>query len=121
MRGLAEQLKLEFNEKTQIFPIANGVNYLGFHIYLTESGKVLRLIRPAAKTRFRRGLKQMSADYDAGRVDQEQIQRRMSGYLGHFQHGHTFRLCRHLIGKVPTIVSVIQQEFKKVKGKEKDE
>ena len=36
---LEGELKLTFNEKTQIHAIRQGVDYLGFHFYLTETGK----------------------------------------------------------------------------------
>lgn len=38
---LEGELKLAFNEKTQIHAIRQGVDYLGFHFYLTETGKVI--------------------------------------------------------------------------------
>ena len=44
-----DKLKLEFNEKTQIFPLRNGVEYLGFHFYLTDSGKVIRSVKQQTK------------------------------------------------------------------------
>ena len=37
-----EELNLEFNEKTQITPISEGVDFLGFRFYLTDPGKVIR-------------------------------------------------------------------------------
>lgn len=34
-----DELKLSFNHKTQITPLATGVEYLGWHFYLTDTGK----------------------------------------------------------------------------------
>ena len=45
-----DSLGLELNEKTQIFPIRNGIDFLGFHTYLTESGKVIRKLRHSSKS-----------------------------------------------------------------------
>ena len=39
MKELVEEDGLEFNSKTQIFPISQGVDFLGFHFYLTDTGK----------------------------------------------------------------------------------
>lgn len=39
------ELKLSFNEKTQIFPISQGADYLGFRFYLTDTGKVIKRLR----------------------------------------------------------------------------
>jgi hypothetical protein len=45
MRKLLQEDKIEFNEKTQIFPISQGVDFLGWHLYLTDTGKVIRRLR----------------------------------------------------------------------------
>ncbi|NCE97587.1 hypothetical protein [Emergencia sp. 1XD21-10] len=49
---LNKELQLEFNEKTQIFPIRNGVNYLGWHFYLTDTGKVIRKVKRQTKYKY---------------------------------------------------------------------
>lgn len=56
-----EVLYLELNEKTQIFPLKNGVDYLGFHFYLTDTGKVIRKVRTRTKKKYRKRLKQIPA------------------------------------------------------------
>ena len=40
-----ENLELKLNGKTQIFPFKNGINYLGFHTYVTNNGKVIRKLK----------------------------------------------------------------------------
>ncbi|MDR0221674.1 MAG: RNA-directed DNA polymerase, partial [Lachnospiraceae bacterium] len=50
-RVCRDDLHLEMNEKTQIFPVKNGVEYLGWRFYLTESGKAVRKLRTANKRR----------------------------------------------------------------------
>lgn len=54
---LEGELKLAFNEKTQIHAIRQGVDYLGFHFYLTETGKVIRTLRQSGKKRLKRKLR----------------------------------------------------------------
>ena len=39
------KLRLELNEKTNIFPLRHGVDFLGFHTYITESGQIVRKLR----------------------------------------------------------------------------
>ena len=53
----AKELKLEFNQKTQIFPLSQGVDYVGWHFYLTDTGKVIRKLRTSSKKRFKRRLR----------------------------------------------------------------
>lgn len=89
---LNKQLKLDFNDKTQIFPIRNGVDYLGFHFYLTDTGKVIRKLRNSSKKRFKRRLKTLQRDYKNGSKSLEDIKMSLSSYKGHLKHGHTYML-----------------------------
>lgn len=54
MKEEVKRLGLEFNEKTTICPIKQGIDYLGFHFYLTETGKVIRRLRTSAKKDLKR-------------------------------------------------------------------
>lgn len=54
--------KLELNAKTQIFPIAEGVDFLGFRFYLTDTGKVIKRLRTSNKRRWKRRLKKFKED-----------------------------------------------------------
>ena len=93
IRDYAEkELKLEFNQKTQIFPIAQGVDYLGWHFYQTDSGKVIRRLRTSNKRRFKRRLKLFRRQYADGEKDLEAINRSLASYLEHLSHGHTWKL-----------------------------
>ena len=87
-----KELKLEFNQKTQLFPIAQGVDYLGWHFYMTDTGKVIRRLRTSSKRRFKRRLKLFQRQYAAGENDIEAIKRSLASYRGHLNHGHTWKL-----------------------------
>ena len=65
---IREERKLEFNQKTQILPISQGVDYLGFHFYLTDSGKVVRKLRDSNKRRMKRKLKRYRHAYRTGKM-----------------------------------------------------
>jgi len=92
IKTLVESLGLTLNPKTQIFPIKNGVDYLGFHIYLTETGKVIRKLRQASKKGMKRRLAAMIEQYARGEIEYEDIRQRLNSWLGHAKHGHTYRL-----------------------------
>lgn len=51
-----DTLNLELNGKTQIIPLKNGIDFCGFHTYVTKDGKVIRKLRNenkrAAKRRY---------------------------------------------------------------------
>lgn len=86
------ELKLEFNEKTQIIPIKNGVEYLGFRFYLTDTGKVIKRLKTASKKRFKRRLKKFQKDYRENKVEFKTISQSIASYKGHLKHGHTYKL-----------------------------
>ena len=88
----ADKLKLEFNEKTQIFPVSAGVDYLGWRFYLTDTGKVIRKLRTSNKRRFKRRLKSFQERYRQGEVQLADITRSIASYNGHLKHGHTWKL-----------------------------
>ena len=92
MQEKARELKLEFNEKTQIFPISQGVDFLGFRFYLTDTGKVIRRLRSSNKCRWKRRLKKFKEDYRSGSKTAADIQKSMVRYRGHLSHGHTYKL-----------------------------
>lgn len=52
---------LSLNAKTNIFPLKHGVDFLGFHTYLTESGAVIRKVRRRSKNNMKRKLKKLAA------------------------------------------------------------
>lgn len=93
MTILAEAtLRIEFNEKTNLFPVKNGVDYLGWHFYLTDTGKVVKRLRTQNKKRLKRRLKGLQKGYAEGKLDWEDVKRSMAATQGHLIHGHTYRL-----------------------------
>lgn len=93
-----DRLKLEFNEKTQIFPVSEGVDYLGWRFYLTDTGKVIRRLRTSNKRRFKRRLKAFQEKYRSGEMDYDAIKRSLASYNGHLSHGHTWKLKTKIYG-----------------------
>lgn len=93
----ARELKLEFNEKTQIFPIKNGVDYLGWHIYLSDSGKVIRKIKQQTKYKYKRKLKYMQYAYAKDKMSFEDISQVITSYHAHLDYGHTYQLQKNLL------------------------
>lgn len=93
------ELKLQFNEKTQIFPLKNGVDYLGFHTYLTESGKVIRKVRQQTKKKYKRKLKYLQYAYAQGEMSFEEIKQVLMSYHAHLSFGHTYKLQERIISE----------------------
>ncbi len=89
-----DDLRLQFNEKTQLFPIKNGVDFLGFHFYMTDTGKVIRKLRQSSKKRFKKRMKSLANQYAHNEIDLDDIKRTLPGYNGHLKRGNTYLLRR---------------------------
>lgn len=97
MQKLTQKLDFEFNNKTQIFPIKNGVDYLGFRFYLTDTGKIIRRLRTSNKKRFKRRLKKFAKDYQAGKKSIQDITQSLTSYCAYLKHGHTYKLKKKIL------------------------
>lgn len=97
---LAEELHLELNEKTQIFPAKNGVDYIGFHTYLTEEGKIVRKVRRDSKQKMKRKIKKFNKAYAAGEIGYEEVRHSVASWIGHAKHGNTYYLRKNVLGRL---------------------
>ena len=93
IRGVCENgLFIQLNDKTQIFPLKNGVDYLGWHFYLTDTGKVVRKLRTSKKKSLKRRMNKLARDYHDHIIDLATVSRSMASTYGHLKHGHTYHL-----------------------------
>ncbi len=104
IRAYMSSLGLELNEKTQIFPLRNGIDFLGFHTYLTESGKVIRKLRHSSIKRMRAKLRHWEKDYPAGLVTREEILQSWQAWDAHAAHGNTWTLRQQVRDRVKNIL-----------------
>lgn len=91
-----DELKLSFNNKTQITPLATGVAYLGWHFYLTNTGKVVRKLRTQNKKKIKRRINGLQTSFRKGRITPMEIKQSLMATKGHLQHGHTYHLRKKL-------------------------
>ena len=95
-RGNADRYRsvLSLNAKTNIFPLKHGVDFLGFHTYLTESGAVIRKVRRRSKNNMKRKLKKLAAIHAAGRIDAKTVEQSYQSWRGHAEKGNSYHLIR---------------------------
>lgn len=100
MREFAQfERGLTFNEKTQIFPLKNGVEYLGFRFALSDSGAVVRRVKTSSKLRYKRRLWRYQTLYREGWIEMSDIRQSLAGFHGHLKHGDAYWLRRRALGK----------------------
>lgn len=89
-------LNLKLNHKSHIFPLRNGVDFLGFHTYITETGKVIRKVRRDSKKRVKRKLKKFKELYNTGKRTKEEIDRAFESWVAHAEQGNCYHLIQNM-------------------------
>jgi len=88
---LKEELDLELNQKTDIFPASQGIDFLGYRIW-----QKYRLLRKASVKKMKRKLKAFQQKYAMGQVDIEKIRQSLMSWLGHVSHCNSYNLRKKL-------------------------
>lgn len=104
LRALQTQLELglkgrhlELNKKkTMIVPIKQGIDYVGWHFYLTDTGKVVRRLRKASKIRMKRKLKDMNWKLRKGMLSMYDHNKKYRGMMAYIKQGDTYQLSQRI-------------------------
>lgn len=83
---------LELNNKTNIFPLRNGIDFLGFHTYLTDTGRVVRKVRKNSKERSKRKMRGQRKRLDAGLITLQKPEDSYQAWRNHAMHGDCYNL-----------------------------
>lgn len=96
IEGWSASVGLELNGKTHIFPLRNGIDFLGFHTYLTETGKVVRKVRAKSVVNEKRRIRQQRKLYERGEIELSNVAQSYASWCGHIAHGDTHHLRRSM-------------------------
>jgi len=91
-RFLEDQLALGLNTKTQVFPAAQGVSFLGYRIRATH-----RLLGRGSIRRMRCRLRAFRVRQQRGEPVWRDLDASVQSWLGHAKHANTYRLRRRLL------------------------
>lgn len=104
-----ETLELTLNGKTQIFPLKNGVNYLGFHTYITDNGKVIRKIKNENKRNAQKKYLKMAKLVVHGKLSMEKFNSSYNAWKNHISHGNCYGLSKQMDEKIKMILKEIEK------------
>lgn len=107
-----ETLDLQLNGKTQIFPFKNGVNYLGFHTYITQNGKVIRKLKNQNKRNAQRKFVRMARLVVAGTLPIDKFYASYNAWKNHISHGNCYSLAKAMDLKVNEILKDVNTSDK---------
>ncbi|MCM1306910.1 MAG: RNA-directed DNA polymerase [Bacteroides sp.] len=94
------ELGLRLNGKTQIFPIKNGVTYLGFRFIVTPEGKIVRMIKKQTKKRLRWRARLLKKAYLDNLIPISRVELSKAAMHGHLKHGNCYKFEKELNGKL---------------------
>lgn len=96
LRELYRKRGLELNNKTQISPLKNGVSFLGMHFILTDTGKVIRRLRPKNIRYQRVHIRENAEAVARGKMTVESYWKRFEAMDAHNAHADAKSLRRQL-------------------------
>ena len=79
-------------KKTQLFPIKQGIKFLGFRFRLTPTSKVVKTLLPEKVSRERRRLKKLVALAKAGVKTKAEVDECYQSWKAHAEYGNTHNL-----------------------------
>lgn len=83
-------------DKTRIFPIKEGIEFLGFTFRLTETGKVLMLIKSDNVKRERKKLVRLVNRSKRGLIPREKVDESYKAWRDHAEKGNSFKLLQRM-------------------------
>jgi hypothetical protein len=97
IRDCLAGLRLTMHERAStVYPVTNGIPFLGFRVYPTH-----RLLRRRNGVAFARRFRAQRGMLARGQMTPQGLRRRVQGWVAHAAHGDTYRLRRSLLSSPP--------------------
>lgn len=97
IRKKARELGLQLNDrKTKIVPVTTGINFLGFHVYITESGRIVFRIKAKTKSHERQKLRKQKEKVDRGELSFETVKESYQSWKAHVKRGNTYYVLQEM-------------------------
>ena len=91
IKKIIKKYKLELNNKTRIYKIDEGFEFLGFR-FIRKNNKLIVKVKNQTKKRFKRKIKISYELYLDNKIKLEKIKMIEGSYLGHLRYGDTKNL-----------------------------
>lgn len=83
-------------KKTRIYPLAEGIKFLGFLFKLTDSGKVVRTVLPKNVKNYRRKLFRLVRLAKKGKLSKEKVDECYRSWRAHAEKGNSHNLLKRM-------------------------
>lgn len=85
-------------KKTKIVTMRQGIDFLGFHFYMTESGKAVQRLSRKSIVHHKQKLRKMKKLLDRGECTLDACREAHNGWKAHAKRGDTYYLVRRMDG-----------------------
>ncbi len=93
IRKFIEKFGLEPHpDKTKLFPVKKGIKFLGFTHYVTETGKVIRIVDPKKVKAERKKLYRQVQLVKAGKLTKKAVDDGFDAWKAHVKRGDSWKL-----------------------------
>lgn len=96
INNIIKKYKLELNNKTRIYSIDEGFEFLGFK-YIRKNNKLITKVKNQTKKKFKRKMKTLYKLYNENKIDIKYINQVKASYLGHLKYGNTKKLIKNTL------------------------
>lgn len=108
---LHDELQLNTNRKTQVFPVTNGkggrsLDFLGYRIWPTH-----RKLRKSSIQRITRSLTRLQRKYATGEISLDDVRSVVHSWLAHASHADTYGLRVKILGTFPMIKDLSGERY----------
>ena len=93
---LAERDFILHEQKTRVYPLTEGIDFLGFHFSLTPTGKVLMQLHSDNVRRERKKLRRMMGLVKKGERDIKKVDACYEAWKAHASKGNNFKLIQRM-------------------------
>ena len=83
-------------KKTRIYPLSIGIEFLGFDYRITDTGKVLMLVRSENVKRERRKLRRLVAKSKRGGIPRDKVDESYVAWRNHAEKGNSYQLLKNM-------------------------
>jgi len=92
MKQYLTRLEFELNEdKTEIYPLSKGIEFLGFKFLLTDTGKVLMLMKSSNVKRQRLKLRRLVTKSKNGGLPRNKVDESYAAWRNHASKGNSYK------------------------------
>jgi len=88
-------LKIEFNNKTKLFPLSQGIDFLGYRQFYG-----FRLLRKRCIRKNKRKFRKFNELFNRGLIDFEKINQSVQSFIGHAKWANSWRIRESILSKL---------------------